>query len=85
MVIANWNVDTEDWRVRDAETILNQVLDHARGGGIVLCHDLYPGTAAAMGRAVGAVGAQGYQLGGVSGLLEARAGGGSAGKIYYAA
>ena len=85
VVIANWNVDTEDWRVRDAETILNHVLDNARDGAIVLCHDLYPETAAAMERAVEALAEQGYQLVSVSELLEARAGGGSAGKIYYAA
>lgn len=85
VVIANWNVDTEDWRVRDAETILNHVLDNARDGAIVLCHDLYPETAAAMERAVEALAAQGYQLVSVSELLEARAGGGSAGRIYYAA
>ena len=85
VVIANWNVDTEDWRVRDADAILNHVLDNARDGAIVLCHDLYPETAAAMERAVEALAAQGYQLVSVSELLEARAGGGSAGKIYYAA
>lgn len=85
VVIANWNVDTEDWRVRDADAILNHVLDNARDGAIVLCHDLYPETAAAMERAVEELAAQGYQLVSVSELLEARAGGGSAGKIYYAA
>ena len=85
VVIANWNVDTEDWRVRDADAILNHVLDNARDGAIVLCHDLYPETAAAMERAVAALAAQGYQLVSVSELLQARAGGGSAGKIYYAA
>ena len=85
VVIANWNVDTEDWRVRDADVILNHVLDNARDGAIVLCHDLYPETAAAMEQAVEALAAQGYQLVSVSELLQARAGGGSAGKIYYAA
>ena len=85
VVIANWNVDTEDWRVRDADAILNHVLDNARDGAIVLCHDLYPETAAAMERAVEDLTAQGYQLVSVSELLQARAGGGSAGKIYYAA
>ena len=85
VVIANWNVDTEDWRVRDAEAILNHVLDNARDGAIVLCHDLYPETAAAMERAVVELAERGYQLVSVSELLQARAGGGSAGKIYYAA
>ena len=85
VVIANWNVDTEDWRVRDAEAILNHVLDNARDGAIVLCHDLYLETAAAMERAVVELAERGYQLVSVSELLQARAGGGSAGKIYYAA
>lgn len=85
VVIANWNVDTEDWRVRDADAILNHVLDNARDGAIVLCHDLYPETAAAMEQAVAELAERGYQLVSVSELLQARAGGGSAGKIYYAA
>ena len=85
VVIANWNVDTEDWRVRDADAILNHVLDNARDGAIVLCHDLYPETAAAMEQAVEALAAQGYQLVSVSELLENRLGGGEAGRIYYAA
>ena len=85
VVIANWNVDTEDWRVRDADAILNHVLDNARDGAIVLCHDLYPETAAAMERAIVALAERGYQLVSVSELLQARAGGGRAGKIYYAA
>ena len=38
-----------------------------------------------MEQAVEALAAQGYQLVSVSELLQARAGGGSAGKIYYAA
>ena len=85
VVIANWNVDTEDWRVRDADVILKHVLDNARDGAIVLCHDLYPETAAAMERAVAQLAAQGYQLVSVTELLEARADGGRAGNIYYAA
>ena len=85
LVIANWNIDTEDWRTRDADAILNSVLKSARDGAIVLSHDLYPETAAAMERAVACLAERGYQLVTVSELLEARAEGGNPGQIYYAA
>lgn len=85
LVIANWNVDPEDWRVRDARQVYRHIMENARDGAIVVCHDLYPETAAAMESAVQALSEQGYQLVTVSELLEARAGGGEAGRLYYAA
>ncbi len=85
LVIANWNIDTEDWRTRNADAILNSMMKNARDGAIVLCHDLYPETAAAIERAVVRLADRGYQLVTVSELLEARAEGGVAGRIYYAA
>lgn len=85
LVIANWNVDPEDWRVRNAEQVYRHVVDNARDGAIVVCHDLYPETAAAMESAVKELSARGYQLVTVSELLEARAGGGEAGRLYFAA
>lgn len=85
LVIANWNIDSEDWRSRDADAILRSVMKDARDGAIVLCHDLYAETAAAMERAVVELTEAGYQLVTVSELLEARADGGNPGQIYYAA
>ena len=85
LVIANWNIDPEDWRVRDARQVYRHIMDNARDGAIVVCHDLYPETAAAMESAVQELTERGYQLVTVSELLEARAGGGEAGRLYYAA
>ena len=85
LVIANWNIDPEDWRVRDARQVYRHIMDNARDGAIVVCHDLYPETAAAMESAVQELSERGYQLVTVSELLEARAGGGEAGRLYYAA
>lgn len=40
--IINWSVDTEDWRVRDKDSVRRAIVDNARDGDIVLMHDLYP-------------------------------------------
>ena len=85
LVIANWNIDPEDWKTRDAADICGHVLSHAKDGGIVVCHDLYPETASAMEGAIRELSERGYQLVTVSELLEARADGGAAGRVYYAA
>lgn len=36
-----WNLDTEDWRYKDANKIANYIVDNASDGAIVLLHDLY--------------------------------------------
>lgn len=42
--IINWSVDTEDWRVRDKDSVRRAIVNNARDGDIVLMHDLYPTT-----------------------------------------
>ena len=39
-----WNVDTEDWKSRDVESIKNEVYDAISEGDIILFHDVYPTT-----------------------------------------
>lgn len=84
LVIANWNIDPEDWKTRDASGIRRHILDNAKDGAIVVCHDLYPETASAMESAIRELSERGYQLVTVSEMLDARANGGTAGKVYYA-
>lgn len=36
-----WNLDTEDWKYKDANKIANYIVDNAHDGAIVLLHDLY--------------------------------------------
>ena len=36
-----WNLDTEDWKYKNAEKISNYIVDNAKDGSIVLLHDLY--------------------------------------------
>ena len=85
LAIANWNIDPEDWRVRDAQKVYRHIMNNARDGAIVVCHDLYPETAAALEMAIGELVERGYLLVTVSELLAARAGGGEAGRLYYSA
>ena len=85
LVIANWNIDPEDWKTRNASSIRSHILNNAKDGAIVVCHDLYPETASAMESAIRTLSDRGYQLVTVSELLDAKADGGTAGKLYYAA
>lgn len=36
-----WNVDTEDWKYKDAEKIKDNIVNHAHDGAIILLHDIY--------------------------------------------
>lgn len=36
-----WDLDTEDWKYKDAKRISNYIVNHAHDGAIVLLHDLY--------------------------------------------
>ena len=44
----NWSLDSEDWKSRDAEKIIEHVLDTVQDGDIILMHDLYECTAEAV-------------------------------------
>lgn len=36
-----WNIDPEDWKVKNADKIADRIVDKARDGSIVLLHDIY--------------------------------------------
>lgn len=36
-----WDVDTEDWKYKDAEKIKDNIVKHAHDGAIILLHDIY--------------------------------------------
>jgi peptidoglycan-N-acetylglucosamine deacetylase len=67
-----WSVDTNDWRRPGAGTIYSRIVNGARNGAIILCHDgggPRSQTIAAVSRAVPALQARGYELVTVSQLL----------------
>lgn len=57
-----WDLDTEDWKSRNAQTIAQAVLDHVKDGDIVLMHDIYESTAEAVALMVPQLKEKGYQI-----------------------
>ncbi len=76
-----WNIDTLDWKTKNADSTYNAVLDKVKDGDIVLMHDIHSPTADAVERIVPALTERGFRLVTVSELAAAR-GGMSAGKAY---
>ena len=62
LVVVCWNVDSEDWKSRDRDTIVEQVMKDAGDGRIVLMHDIHTFTAEAVERLLPKLIAAGYQL-----------------------
>lgn len=68
--IVTWSIDTEDWRSRNSEAIVNKVLDEVKDGDIILMHDLYASTAEAAIILIPKLKDMGFQLVTVSELYE---------------
>jgi len=68
--LATWTIDTEDWRSRDSEKIVNKVISQVKDGDIILMHDLYPSTAEAAVILIPQLQEMGFQLVTVSELYE---------------
>ncbi len=72
MPIILWNIDTLDWKTRNAQSTINAVVGHVHDGDIVLMHELYDATAAATETIVPTLVGQGFQLVTVSELAACR-------------
>ena len=58
-----WNVDTEDWKSRDAQTVADYIKNYGDlDGDVVLFHSIYESTAQAIDMLVPWLQEQGYQL-----------------------
>ncbi len=68
--LINWSLDSEDWKSRDADTIIRYVLSAVKDGDIILMHDLYESTAEAVEYLVPELVARGYRIVSVSELFE---------------
>ncbi|MDD3341062.1 MAG: polysaccharide deacetylase family protein [Bacilli bacterium] len=55
-----WNIDTLDWKHRNADMVYQNIIDHAKDGSIVLLHDLYATSVEGAIRAIDTLKAQGY-------------------------
>ncbi len=70
MPIILWNLDTLDWKYRDASNVRARIIEHAEDGAIVLSHDLYESTVEGVLSAIDELQAQGYAFVTVSELAQ---------------
>lgn len=66
-----WSVDTLDWKTRDAQQTIDNVLSSAQDGAIILMHDIYSATVDAVETIVPKLIEEGYDLVTVHELAEA--------------
>jgi len=52
LTIVRWNTDLEDWSQKDPAKLDQQLVASARPGAIILMHDIYPSTVAALEPAI---------------------------------
>lgn len=80
--IIMWNIDTLDWKTRNAAQTVQTVLSQVKDGDIILMHELYTQSGDAACTLIPALTERGYQLVTVSELARFR--GGAADKnVYY--
>ena len=58
----NWNIDSLDWKSRDTQAIINEVLANIEDNGIIIMHDIYETTALAVEYLLPILDEQGYEL-----------------------
>lgn len=72
MPMIQWNVDTLDWKTRNADKTVAAVLNHVKDGDIILMHELYGATGDAVARIVPELHKRGFQMVTVSQMAAAK-------------
>ncbi len=78
-----WSIDTNDWKYKNSQHVINEVLNYAKDGDIVLMHDLYETTADAVEVIVPALEEAGFTLVTISELAEYKQIEMEKGKAYF--
>lgn len=65
-----WSLDTNDWKHRNSDYLVNYVLDNIKDGDIILFHDSYNSTVEAIEKLLPILYSKGYQVMSVSELAE---------------
>lgn len=55
-----WNVDSEDWKNKDAAATTALIMKQTKPGSIILMHDIWPSTAEALPSIISKLMAAGY-------------------------
>ncbi|NTQ65017.1 polysaccharide deacetylase family protein, partial [Enterococcus faecium] len=67
--IIEWSVDSEDWKTRNPDLILQKIQATVYDGAIILFHDIYPETIRAVPQVIDYLKEQGYRITTVGDLL----------------
>lgn len=62
LALVLWSIDPHDWKTSDSQTICNHVLAHAHRNGIILMHDVYGQSVAAVGCIVDGLSQRGFRI-----------------------
>ena len=57
-----WNIDTLDWKYKDADRVANEILNGASNGNIILVHEIYKTTLEGIKKAVDKLVAKGVRF-----------------------
>lgn len=78
-----WDVDTLDWKNRNAESVRAMGVTGARDGAVILMHDLYDSTVDGAAMMIDDLRARGYEFVTVSEMAEAKGKKLVPGELYY--
>ncbi len=65
-----WSMDTNDWRYRNSDYLVNYVIENVKDGDIILFHDAYDSTVKAIEELLPLLYSKGYQVMSVSELFK---------------
>lgn len=78
-----WDIDSLDWKTRDAEKTVSMIKENIHDGAIILMHDIHPETVEACRTLIPDLVSEGYQLVTVSEMAYMKGITLEAGKRYY--
>lgn len=82
MPMIQWNIDTLDWKTKNADKTVAAVLNHVKDGDIILMHELYSQSADAALRIIPELHSRGFQMVTVSEMAAAKGHTLEEGKLY---
>ncbi|MEF9967993.1 MAG: polysaccharide deacetylase family protein, partial [Longicatena sp.] len=80
-----WNIDTMDWKTRDVQSTVNEIMNKAKDGDIILMHDIHVESKDAFIEVVPKLIDSGFQLVTVSEMMNAKGITMENGKKYFSA
>ena len=82
LAVLNWSLDSKDWAIKDAETLVSRVVERVRDGDVILMHDLYDSSVDAALEIIDILTARGYQFVTATELVQLRGVKLRAGEVY---